>query len=95
MRLFLRIPFTVYATPFLSTQWINGLHRNFLTEYMPGGNLYDFLHKYNNVLELPLLLKFAIDISRGMDYLHRNNIIHRDLKSANLLLDIDNVRSSF
>ncbi|MQL99750.1 hypothetical protein Taro_032471 [Colocasia esculenta] len=62
-----------------------------VTEYMPGGNLYDYLHKYNNVPELPLLLKFSIDICKGMDYLHQNNIIHRDLKSANLLLDSDNV----
>ncbi|XP_072972628.1 serine/threonine-protein kinase STY8-like isoform X2 [Typha angustifolia] len=62
-----------------------------VTEYMPGGNLYDFLHKHHNVLELPLLLKFAIDVCKGMDYLHQNNIIHRDLKSANLLLDSDQV----
>ena len=59
---------------------------------MAGGNLYDFLHEHNHVLEVPLLLKFAIDISKGMDYLHQKNIIHRDLKSANLLLDGENVR---
>jgi serine/threonine protein kinase len=55
-------------------------------EYMPGGNLYDFLHKQNNTLELPVVLRIAIGISKGMDYLHQNNIIHRDLKTANLLI---------
>ncbi|KAJ0973333.1 hypothetical protein J5N97_021292 [Dioscorea zingiberensis] len=58
-----------------------------VTEYMPGGSLYDFLHKDHNVLELSLLLKFALDVCQGMNYLHQNNIIHRDLKTANLLLD--------
>ncbi|ONK57114.1 uncharacterized protein A4U43_C10F16760 [Asparagus officinalis] len=62
-----------------------------VTEYMPGGNLYDFLHKHNNFLELSQLLKFAIDVSKGMEYLHQSNIIHRDLKTANLLMDANNV----
>ncbi|XP_006653907.1 serine/threonine-protein kinase STY8-like [Oryza brachyantha] len=63
-------------------------HRKYLivTEYMSGGNLYDFLHKQNNTLELPVVLRIAIGISKGMDYLHQNNIIHRDLKTANLLI---------
>jgi len=62
---------------------------------MPGGNLYDFLHKHNNFLDLITILKIAISISKGMDYLHQNDIIHRDLKTANLLIGYDQVRYKF
>jgi len=62
---------------------------------MPGGSLYDYMHKNHNVLELSQLLKFAIDVCKGMEYLHANNIIHRDLKTANLLMDTHNVRFFF
>ncbi|CAH9112234.1 unnamed protein product [Cuscuta epithymum] len=62
-----------------------------VTEYMPGGSLYDYLRKCHTVLKLSQLLRFAIDISEGMEYLHQNNIIHRDLKTLNLLMDAQNV----
>lgn len=58
-----------------------------ITEYMPGGSLYNYLHRSKKALKLSELLKFAIDVSKGMEYLHLNDIIHRDLKSANLLMD--------
>ncbi|KAL2601814.1 hypothetical protein AAZV13_10G188500 [Glycine max] len=66
-------------------------HLCIITEYMPGGSLYDYVHKNHNVLELSQLLKFAIDVCKGMEYLHQSNIIHRDLKTANLLMDTHNV----
>ncbi|KZV33176.1 putative serine/threonine-protein kinase drkC, partial [Dorcoceras hygrometricum] len=62
-----------------------------VTEFMSGGSVYDFLHKQKGVLKLPALLKIAIDVSKGMSYLHHNNIIHRDLKAANLLMDENDV----
>lgn len=72
--------------------WLTFSHCLIFAEYMPGGSLYDYLHKNHNVLKLPHLLKFAIDVCKGMEYLHQNNIIHRDLKTANLLMDTQNVR---
>ncbi|OMO80028.1 hypothetical protein CCACVL1_13213 [Corchorus capsularis] len=62
-----------------------------VTEFMSGGSVYDYLHKQKGVFKLPSLLKVAIDISKGMNYLHQNNIIHRDLKAANLLMDENEV----
>lgn len=63
-------------------------------EYMPGGSLYEYLHKHHVLLKLSQLLSFAIDVCKGMEYLHQNNIIHRDLKTANLLMDANNVSFS-
>ncbi|KAJ0964043.1 hypothetical protein J5N97_029165 [Dioscorea zingiberensis] len=62
-----------------------------VTEFMSGGSIYDFLHKQKGVFKLPALLRVAIDVSKGMNYLHQNNIIHRDLKAANLLMDENEV----
>ncbi|CAN6481609.1 unnamed protein product [Victoria cruziana] len=62
-----------------------------VTEFMSGGSVYDFLHKRKGVFKLPSLLKVAIDVSKGMNYLHQKNIIHRDLKAANLLMDENEV----
>lgn len=57
--------------------------------------MYDYLHKLKGVFKLPSLLKVAIDVSKGMNYLHQNNIIHRDLKAANLLMDENEVSHSY
>ncbi|KAB2057662.1 hypothetical protein ES319_A11G182700v1 [Gossypium barbadense] len=62
-----------------------------VTEFMARGSIYDYLHKQRGVFKLPSLLKVAVDVSKGMNYLHQNNIIHRDLKTANLLMDENQV----
>ena len=41
--------------------------------------------------KMPALLQLAIDVSKGMNNLHQNNVIHRDLKAANIIMDENNV----
>jgi tRNA A-37 threonylcarbamoyl transferase component Bud32 len=57
-----------------------------VVEYMPGGSVYDYMRRAGP-LKLGNLLKVAVEICRGMDYLHKRKIAHRDLKAANLLMD--------
>lgn len=59
-----------------------------ITEYMSQGTLRMYLHKKEPYsLSTETILKLALDISRGMQYLHSQGIVHGDLKSNNLLLN--------
>jgi len=57
-------------------------------EHMALGSLFDLLHN-ELVPELPygLRVKLAYQAAKGMHFLHSSGIVHRDLKSLNLLLD--------
>jgi serine/threonine protein kinase len=60
-----------------------------ITEYLAGGDLYELLWRKKEALPAPLIVKYSLDIARGMCYLHNgpNVIIHRDLKPRNVILD--------
>ncbi|XP_010443644.1 PREDICTED: serine/threonine-protein kinase HT1-like [Camelina sativa] len=61
-----------------------------LTQYLPEGSLRSFLHKpENRSLPLKRLIEFALDIAKGMEYIHSRHVIHRDLKPENVLIDED------
>ena len=70
---------------------VNALGRQgtmIVMEYAPGGTLYDLLRRES--LEQSSRLRLATEITAGVQYLHTNNVIHRDLKSLTVLIDAHN-----
>jgi mitogen-activated protein kinase kinase kinase len=61
-------------------------HLNIFLEYVPGGSIAGMLKQYNTFRE-PLIRNFVRQILEGLAYLHDRNIIHRDIKGANVLVD--------
>ncbi|OMJ79034.1 hypothetical protein SteCoe_21017 [Stentor coeruleus] len=57
-------------------------------EYITGGELLDFILKRKFLTEA-IAAKFMKQLLSGIAYCHSNNIVHRDLKLENLLLDSD------
>lgn len=58
-----------------------------ISEYCAGGTVFALLHQRPDVpLPWNQRVKIAIDVAKGMNFLHRRQVVHRDLKSLNLLL---------
>ncbi|KAL0404952.1 UNVERIFIED_CONTAM: putative inactive leucine-rich repeat receptor-like protein kinase [Sesamum radiatum] len=61
-------------------------------EYLPNGSLGDLISKTDFNLPWSMRLKIAIGIAQGLAYLHKDylpHLLHRNLKSNNVLLDAD------
>lgn len=59
-----------------------------VTEYMPGGNLYSRLISENS-FSLETVRFYSAQIALAIGYLHEKDVIHRDLKLENILIDKD------
>jgi len=60
-----------------------------VTEFLERGTLYEVLHNPAFNPDHEDIRRFCLDCCRGMAYLHGSSVIHRDLKSKNLLIDRD------
>ena len=61
-------------------------HLNIFLEYVPGGSVTSVLRNYG-AFEEPLTRNWVRQILLGLNYLHERDIIHRDIKGANMLVD--------
>jgi serine/threonine protein kinase len=66
-------------------------HLCIVTEFVVRGSLFDILHDENAGYTWSKALQIALDVAAGVSYLHGHipSILHRDLKSLNILITKD------
>ncbi|EXB29022.1 Serine/threonine-protein kinase-like protein [Morus notabilis] len=86
-----------HVIDFLGTSRGNGNNRQqqqqvLVMEYMPNGSLHDLLHVSETPPSWPKRLEIAVQVARAVRFLHdesQPSVVHRDIKSANVLFDCD------
>ncbi|XP_075520444.1 serine/threonine-protein kinase EDR1 isoform X3 [Primulina tabacum] len=60
-----------------------------VSEFLPRGSLFRIIHRPHCQIDEERRIKMALDVAKGMNCLHTSTptIVHRDLKSHNLLVD--------
>ncbi|KAK9804778.1 hypothetical protein WJX72_004880 [[Myrmecia] bisecta] len=61
-------------------------HLNIFLEFVPGGSIASLLSKFGSFKETVIKL-YTRQILSGLEYLHAHQIMHRDVKGANILVD--------
>ncbi|KAG5175152.1 kinase-like domain-containing protein [Tribonema minus] len=64
-------------------------HLAIVMEFMPAGSLYDVLHVEERPLSTRRQVQMCDDILRALAYMHGCSVVHRDLKSTNVLVTED------
>ena len=64
-------------------------HFNIILEYCNGGDLKKYMQDNQHPLNEFYIQKIIQQLAPAIEYMHTNNIIHRDLKLENILLNFD------
>ncbi|XP_063598956.1 serine/threonine-protein kinase SIK2-like [Penaeus indicus] len=59
-----------------------------VSEYASNGEMFDYIARYGRMTE-PMARRKFWQILSAVEYCHNRNIVHRDLKAENLLLDVN------
>lgn len=57
-----------------------------VTELVENGSLWELLHDRKKIIPWTMRMRIAYEIADGMAYLHDKSVLHRDLKSENILI---------
>jgi serine/threonine protein kinase len=60
----------------------------FVLEYCPGGELFTYVKKFKRMPE-EIAKFYMIEILLAIEHLHSKNIIYRDIKPENILIDME------
>ncbi|POM83428.1 Protein kinase domain protein [Cryptosporidium meleagridis] len=61
-----------------------------ITEYLTNGNLFELLYENKVVVSASDRLKISRQLCDAVSFIHHNNMVHRDIKTANIILDRSN-----
>ncbi|KAI3655232.1 hypothetical protein MP638_005312, partial [Amoeboaphelidium occidentale] len=57
-------------------------------QYYPNGSLFDWIRK--NDLNKTFIMKFLIEISTALSTMHSHHLAHCDIKTQNILVNVEN-----
>jgi len=63
-------------------------HYAMIMEYVDGKNLKEYLYEREK-WEIDKILKICYEAGKGLEHIHKNNIVHKDVKPDNILISHD------
>jgi serine/threonine-protein kinase OSR1/STK39 len=74
----------------LYCSFVHEQHLWMVMPYVHGGSILNIMRfRFQDGLEEPAIATIMKEVLKACEYLHRNGIIHRDIKAGNILLDSD------